>query len=133
MLVVFFLFLMCRRPPRSTRTDTLFPYTTLFRSAVGPLRRCVPHAGREGEARPRSLALGRETADAQHFRLVHSQPGAAAGAVLHADRPRHRRVHEHGREPDAGCELSGGERYPSPARRGPDGDIWVARTSTRLN
>src|SRR3546814_19904821 len=35
-LVVFF-FLMIRRPPRSTRTDTLFPYTTLFRS----------HAGRE--------------------------------------------------------------------------------------
>src|SRR3546814_21008971 len=30
-VVVFFL-LMIRRPPRSTRTDTLFPYTTLFRS-----------------------------------------------------------------------------------------------------
>src|SRR3546814_11649949 len=28
------LFLMIRRPPRSTRTDTLFPYTTLFRSGV---------------------------------------------------------------------------------------------------
>src|SRR3546814_10859313 len=28
----FFIFLMIRRPPRSTRTDTLFPYTTLFRS-----------------------------------------------------------------------------------------------------
>src|SRR3546814_19706882 len=27
---------MIRRPPRSTRTDTLFPYTTLFRSVVGP-------------------------------------------------------------------------------------------------
>src|SRR3546814_16878147 len=27
-----FVFLMIRRPPRSTRTDTLFPYTTLFRS-----------------------------------------------------------------------------------------------------
>src|SRR3546814_2983559 len=26
---------MIRRPPRSTRTDTLFPYTTLFRSVVG--------------------------------------------------------------------------------------------------
>src|SRR3546814_7700249 len=26
---------MIRRPPRSTRTDTLFPYTTLFRSSVG--------------------------------------------------------------------------------------------------
>src|SRR3546814_19752644 len=32
-LLVFF-FLMIRRPPRSTRTDTLFPYTTLFRSAL---------------------------------------------------------------------------------------------------
>src|SRR3546814_16008999 len=35
MLYVFFRFvfvLMLRRPPRSTRTDTLFPYTTLFRS-----------------------------------------------------------------------------------------------------
>src|SRR3546814_9105058 len=32
MCVVFFL--MIRRPPRSTRTDTLFPYTTLFRSKV---------------------------------------------------------------------------------------------------
>src|SRR3546814_10016663 len=36
MLVMFLLyvyfFLMIRRPPRSTRTDTLFPYTTLFRS-----------------------------------------------------------------------------------------------------
>src|SRR3546814_15260386 len=31
----FLFFLMIRRPPRSTRTDTLCPYTTLFRSAVG--------------------------------------------------------------------------------------------------
>src|SRR3546814_982222 len=31
-------FLMIRRPPRSTRTDTLFPYTTLFRSL--PCRHC---------------------------------------------------------------------------------------------
>src|SRR3546814_12192497 len=30
-----FFFLMIRRPPRSTRTDTLFPYTTLFRSVAG--------------------------------------------------------------------------------------------------
>src|SRR3546814_8223525 len=29
---------MIRRPPRSTRTDTLFPYTTLFRSERNPLR-----------------------------------------------------------------------------------------------
>src|SRR3546814_18595806 len=30
-----FFVLMIRRPPRSTRTDTLFPYTTLFRSFAG--------------------------------------------------------------------------------------------------
>src|SRR3546814_12960818 len=32
-----FVFLMIRRPPRSTRTDTLFPYTTLFRSHAAEL------------------------------------------------------------------------------------------------
>src|SRR3546814_12178849 len=32
MLFYLVFFLMIRRPPRSTRTDTLFPYTTLFRS-----------------------------------------------------------------------------------------------------
>src|SRR3546814_20509670 len=35
--VCYFFFLMIRRPPRSTRTDTLFPYTTLFRSYIGDL------------------------------------------------------------------------------------------------
>src|SRR3546814_15987718 len=34
-----FFFLMIRRPPRSTRTDTLFPYTTLFRSARNGMAR----------------------------------------------------------------------------------------------
>src|SRR3546814_11597855 len=33
-----FFFLMIRRPPRSTRTDTLFPYTTLFRSPEGMVK-----------------------------------------------------------------------------------------------
>src|SRR3546814_9818859 len=33
-MICFFVFLRIRRPPRSTRTDTLFPYTTLFRSAT---------------------------------------------------------------------------------------------------
>src|SRR3546814_11096826 len=34
---VFIFFLMIRRPPRSTRTDTLFPYTTLFRSVTSEI------------------------------------------------------------------------------------------------
>src|SRR3546814_19877320 len=43
----FFFFLMIRRPPRSTRTDTLFPYTTLFRSRDGePVpSEVAPHLG----------------------------------------------------------------------------------------
>src|SRR3546814_18596884 len=36
---MYFFFLMIRRPPGSTRTDTLFPYTTLFRSHHPPARR----------------------------------------------------------------------------------------------
>src|SRR3546814_2092974 len=58
---------MIRRPPRSTRTDTLFPYTTLFRSAddaagaaalhPGPdLRRGCGGLGRCGARRPRPSA-----------------------------------------------------------------------------
>src|SRR3546814_1349225 len=42
---------MIRRPPRSTRTDTLFPYTTLFRSACrrgGARRLCRRHVGVRG-------------------------------------------------------------------------------------
>src|SRR3546814_10274574 len=41
-------FVMIRRPPRSTRTDTLFPYTTLFRSPA-PAR--APPTPREAEVR----------------------------------------------------------------------------------
>src|SRR3546814_17727456 len=52
--VYFFVFLMIRRPPRSTRTDTLFPYTTLFLSLqlCRPQRRRVrrhPGLGRRGD------------------------------------------------------------------------------------
>src|SRR3546814_6884446 len=42
---------MIRRPPRSTHTDTLFPYTTLFRSpAPPPLRRPAAGSGDPGRA-----------------------------------------------------------------------------------
>src|SRR3546814_20873013 len=50
---IYFFFLMIRRPPRSTRTDTLFPYTTLFRS--GEHQAVRPHIRRilaDGERAP---------------------------------------------------------------------------------
>src|SRR3546814_13798839 len=41
---------MIRRPPRSTRTDTLFPYTTLFRSWRGAARHgCAQGVARQGD------------------------------------------------------------------------------------
>src|SRR3546814_10141680 len=44
---------MVRRPPRSTRTDTLFPYTTLFRSPRAALdRACAPASARRHRHRP---------------------------------------------------------------------------------
>src|SRR3546814_2939855 len=50
-----FFFLMIRRPPRSTLTDTLFPYTTLFRSGDVAVQRLdlLDHRGGDGAAAPR--------------------------------------------------------------------------------
>src|SRR3546814_19886898 len=48
---MFFFFLMIRRPPRSTRTDTLFPYTTLFRSPAARRLECIVDVARG--SRPR--------------------------------------------------------------------------------
>src|SRR3546814_19915179 len=52
--VFLFFFLMIRLPPRSTRTDTLFPSTTLFRS----LRRRAGLCGRAADGRSRVRRLG---------------------------------------------------------------------------
>src|SRR3546814_4652527 len=50
---------MIRRPPRSTRTDTLFPYTTLFRSEVHVQRVDLVDGGQQGRgALPDQRALG---------------------------------------------------------------------------
>src|SRR3546814_2760815 len=62
---------MIRRPPRSTRTDTLFPYTTLFRSGfeqdiarraerLDPLGEAVRYAGRGDVAPEGSVVAARE-------------------------------------------------------------------------
>src|SRR3546814_11852827 len=50
LLFCLYCFLMIRRPPRSTRTDTIFPYTTLFRSAEA--------AGGDGAARAAGARRG---------------------------------------------------------------------------
>src|SRR3546814_11560091 len=75
-----FFFLMIRRPPRSTRTDTLFPYTTLFRS--NPL-------GLETAARERPLprhdnaTVRRDRASQRRECAAHPDISAAAEDLLH--------------------------------------------------
>src|SRR3546814_20039157 len=72
MLLLFFL--MIRRPPRSTRTDTLFPYTTLFRSqndreSPGP-RVIMPATVRIGRDKPVQVeARAKDSADVIAFKV----------------------------------------------------------------
>src|SRR3546814_11455686 len=49
MSCVSFCILLIRRPPRSTRTDTLFPYTTLFRSPVNGVLRIFEPRGTDAQ------------------------------------------------------------------------------------
>src|SRR3546814_19987693 len=65
-LLIFF-FLMIRRPPRSTRTDTLFPYTTLFRSASNPASAfCTSPSSRRISARPKPVGFKPEGRSEEH-------------------------------------------------------------------
>src|SRR3546814_6567637 len=49
---------MIRRPPRSTRTDTLFPYTTLFRSGAAGARGGLGRFGGVGRCLERGVGRG---------------------------------------------------------------------------
>src|SRR3546814_11075821 len=62
-------FLMIRRPPRSTRTDTLFPYTTLFRSAITHVRVIDGHGTGAREEQTVLLRDGRIAAVGSHVEV----------------------------------------------------------------
>src|SRR3546814_20114900 len=124
---------MIRRPPRSTRTDTLFPYTTLFRSprdgtllrrsrargATGRMARSErfdriePAFGERGGQRPeRRVAAGEESDHLRRSRALQNlgergdEPGDAVAAVTEP--------------PTAGTTwagLGGGQRSTMPRRR----------------
>src|SRR3546814_10557846 len=75
-----FFFLMIRRPPRSTRTDTLCPYTTLVRSPGQ-----IPHRDRKHQIR--DARDGNRAVPRCRRRLVSVAAAGADGAVPRADRP----------------------------------------------
>src|SRR3546814_11587181 len=84
----FLFFLMIRRPPRSTRTDTLFPYTTLFRSRG--LSGVLPHQSARDPARDQRRA-GR----------VHAQAGRQGQGRTGGDR-------------EQDCDRCGSRTFPYP-------------------
>src|SRR3546814_17928072 len=108
---------MILRPPRSTRTDTLFPYTTLFRSrrSAGRSRRALPPARRE-------LPLS------SHSPFAKSRPRAITGDPPH-------------RPPPARCARSGWQTRPPPSARtdrksvvsGKRGSVSVVIGGRRIN
>src|SRR3546814_14764933 len=105
--VVFFL--MIRRPPRSTRTDTLFPYTTLFRSlGRGQDDRLAAHRFENlaVEDDIRALAF-----DADFVALLEMDPRQLALA----ERATPRRAEHPEQRPDAAF---GGEQLPVPGEIG---------------
>src|SRR3546814_17530970 len=108
---------MIRRPPRSTRTDTLFPYTTLFRS----IRQTVRAPIRRG----REIAAVTGRARRRHWTRFAAQ-SAAPGATCWPDSER--RTHPEERRP--GRRNARGTGYPYPRRgkrRGvqSDGEGWA--------
>src|SRR3546814_8302394 len=102
--VVFF-FLMIRRPPRSTRTDTLFPYMTLFRSSV-PAREAQRRANPLLHVLPR-LAVHAGLPKSKAGPWQHAAPPRLppAPAPMRRDRGHHRphtTVHRRRRVPRSG-------------------------------
>src|SRR3546814_5601802 len=89
-------FLMIRRPPRSTRTDTLFPYTTLFRSV-----HCGMDSAKMGPAIPLPLELSAWLSNCRYWITATEPARQGLDFVLTGERQKERRhgVREIGRAP----------------------------------
>src|SRR3546814_17235767 len=80
-----FFFLMIRRPPRSTLTDTLFPYTTLFRSSSTGFPPASTIA-KVRPVRPTTLVFGAS------LRSSRGPGGSSSPSISHASLPRTQRL-----------------------------------------
>src|SRR3546814_14357925 len=131
-----FFFYMIRRPPISTRTDTLFPYTTLFRShfieqqgaavrgaekALAPRRRAGEGALLVAEQQRLEHRLGQR-------RAIDRDEGAVAAARAQMDRARQHFIAGPGRAVDQHGDVGGGDAIGERIER-----EALDRESTRLN
>src|SRR3546814_8878437 len=113
-----FFFLMIRRPPRATRTDTLFPYTTLFRSRPEALGGSRPDRAQRRPDRPRHA--GGADAPRRRFRCRDrgarapgGHPHRGAGGVRRISvirlAPKHDKDKERTKMPITGSDLDAKE------------------------
>src|SRR3546814_10974702 len=100
--------LMLRRPPRSTRTDTLFPYTTLFRSLCDPSRPVVAAPARQRRRADQSRGVALVSPDRRQRTHPHRR-------YLVADRDRW----HHDNHPARRARDAAGERKAPLLRREP--------------
>src|SRR3546814_15697259 len=116
---------MFRRPPRSTRTDTLFPYTTLFRSWWTSAGRQEFGAGLTDWIAPATVRrlIGEKVVmpPSQTTWAVRAEVKAAAGAMMMTQ------LYAYGPEADSSSQP---RPKNAPARRAPD---WTARARTKRN
>src|SRR3546814_18575015 len=100
-----FFFLMIRLPPRSTRTDTLFPYTTLFRSPWGWASITGPRPGGRATTSSRGIRHHRDAEQQggpQHDRVRPPRRRRWRGELDLGDQERQRPQPRHARAPAAG-------------------------------
>src|SRR3546814_18438957 len=88
-----FFFLMIRRPPRSTRTDTLFPYTTLFRSRAPRPPPSPRSSDRPSDRHERSQLLELGFADASYVDQLLDRGERSEVLAVGDDRARCGRAH----------------------------------------
>src|SRR3546814_3903800 len=116
---------MIRRPPRSTRTDTLFPYTTLFRSDEAGLVDGLVDVGEGGRG---------EVVEVVREHLLGLDVALDGG---HPERPQRRREVGHGRaqqgERVAALRVDVGRQQLAQGRYDLGTDQRADRKSTRLN
>src|SRR3546814_6498994 len=85
--LIMFFFCMIRRPPRSTRTDTLFPYTTLFRSRASPVPQISTGLNEiVREFKPTAASDGKPSSVGAGFGRSDCGPGPSSQSRSHTER-----------------------------------------------